>query len=74
MQAKEAFRYVLDHSSKSQRQVSRELNRVDTFISSMLANERVPGLQAMANIASVCGFDLVLVNRSTGETIPIDKA
>lgn len=72
MQAQEAFRYVLDNSGKSQRQISRDLGKVDTFISSMLSGKRTPGLQLMANVADVCGYDLLLVNRQTGEAIPID--
>lgn len=73
MQAQEAFRYVLDNSGKSQRQISRDLGKVDTFISSMLSGGRTPGLQLMANVSDVCGYDLVLVNRSTGETIKLDS-
>ena len=73
MQAQEAFRYALDNSGKSQRQISRDLGKVDTFISSMLSGGRTPGLQLMANVADVCGYDLLLVDRTTGDTIKIDS-
>lgn len=72
MQAIDSFRYVLDKSGKSQRAISRELGKVDTFVSSMLAARRTPGMQLMADVCNVCNYDLVLVDRATGDTIKID--
>lgn len=74
MESKEALRYVVNHSGKSQRAISVELGKVPTYISATFTQGSIPTVETLANVANVCGYDLLLVNRETGETISIDPA
>ena len=73
MDSREALRYVLSRSNKPKTTVSQELGKSAGYINTYVSMGKVPGLDTMASIANVCGYDLVLVDRSTGETIKIDS-
>ena len=72
MDSSEVLRYVVNHSGKSQRAISIELGKVPTYISSTFTQRSIPTIETMANIANVCGYDLVLIKRSSNEQIRID--
>lgn len=72
MDSREVLRYVVNQSGKSQRAISIELGKVPTYISATFTQGSIPTIETLANIANVCGYDLALINRATGETIAID--
>lgn len=73
MDSREALRYVLYRSNKPKTTVSQELGKSAGYINTYVSMGKVPGLDTMASIADVCGFDLVLVDRESGESIRIDS-
>ena len=72
MESKEALRYIIGRSGKPKTKISLELGKTSGYINAYLSIGRTPGMDVFASIADVCGYDLLLVNRETGETIPID--
>ena len=72
MESKEALRYIIDQSGKPKTRISLELGKTSGYINAYLSIGRTPGMDVFASIADVCNYDLVLVDRSTGETIKID--
>ena len=72
MESKEALRYIIDQSGKPKTRISLELGKTSGYINAYLSIGRTPGVDVLASIADVCNYDLVLVDRSTGETIKID--
>lgn len=73
MESKEALRYIIDQSGKPKTRISLELGKTSGYINAYLSIGRTPGMDVFASIANVLGYDLLLVNRQTGETIPIDS-
>ena len=61
-----AIRHMVATDRKTLSQVSRELNRGRSFISVMFRDGTTPRLDLMAKIASVCGYDLVLLGHGEG--------
>lgn len=72
MDSKEAMRYIIEKSGKPKTRISLELGKTQGYINSYLTVGRSPGVDVLASIADVCNYDLVLVDRATGETIKID--
>lgn len=72
MESKEALRYIIDRSGKPKTKISLELGKTSGYINAYLSIGRTPGMDVLSSIADVLGYDLLLVNRETGETIPID--
>lgn len=71
MKARQALYKIVESSGKSRIQVSSELGRSRNYITNYFVNDMNPGADTLAQIADVCGWDMVLRNRSTGEEIPI---
>jgi len=72
MDARETLRYLIDQSGKPKTTISTDLGKSQGYINSYLTIGRAPGVDVLANIADVCGYDLVIVNRETGQTTRID--
>ncbi|MBR3159227.1 MAG: hypothetical protein IKF14_09020 [Atopobiaceae bacterium] len=70
MKAKDAVSEVVALSGKSAITVSREMGRADTFISMTISRKSVPKLDTFAELAAVCGYELVLMGN--GEQITIE--
>jgi len=52
----ELIREMVSASGYSMREVSRRIGRTDNYLSAMLRNGSVPGVDLFARIAGVCGF------------------
>ena len=70
MKANDAMRHIIKKSGSSQRQVSRDLGRADTYISARLVTGAEPSCALMSDIARACGYSLQLVGH--GETLTLD--
>ena len=72
MDSDAALRHMIAVSRKSQRQISRDIGKTDTFISATLSKRQGahPSCALMSDIARACGYDLQLVGH--GETITLD--
>lgn len=72
MDAREALRYIIERSGKPKTSISTALGKSQGYINAYLTVGRSPGVDVLASIASECNYDLVLVDRSTGDAIKID--
>jgi DNA-binding phage protein len=59
MDASDAIRTMIKASGKSARQVSREIDRAETFISASLAQSTCPRSDTLVKIADACGYKIV---------------
>ena len=73
MKVNEAISHMLETSGRSAYNVSLAMNRAHSYINSLSKRKGFVSAHVLASIADVCGYDLLLVNRQTGETIPIDS-
>lgn len=71
MQAQDVMRYMVDMCGKSQREISRDMGKSDTYIGSSLAQGSKPTLDLVARVARVTGYRLILEG-SDGARFPID--
>ncbi len=69
MQVNTCIREMLNARSISPRRVSADLGRSPEYVRNVAAPGRSPALATVADIADVLGYDVVLVDRSTGSTI-----
>lgn len=69
MKAKDALSEIVAVSGKSPITVSREMGRADTFVSATISRGSVPKLDTFAEIAAICGFEVVLRNPTREITI-----
>ena len=72
MNARDAFILLCDKSGLSRAQLSKKIGRSRNFLSSYNNKKVTPGFDIYLDVADVCGFDLILRNRETGEEIMID--
>lgn len=72
MQPKEAVTYMMNSANKSMYTVSLETGHKASYVSSLMRRKGSISAPVLANIAYVCGYDLALINRETGEQIAID--
>lgn len=70
----EVLKVLVDSSGKSRRQISRELGRFDTYIQTTLGKQTVPGLSVTSQICKLCGYELVLREKETGNERVIDPS
>ena len=72
MDADAAVRHMIAVSGMSQRQISRDIGKTDTFVSATLSKRQGarPSCALMSDIAGACGYSLQLVGH--GETITLD--
>ena len=61
MEPLDAVRNAVHNSGKSMRAVSSDMGRSAGFVSSMLTQGSIPGVDTMAAIGSACGYSLALV-------------
>lgn len=72
MKANEALAYMLETSKRSAYNVSLALDKSHSYVNSLTKRKGNISSGVLADVANVLGYDLLLVNRSSGETIPID--
>lgn len=72
MKANEALAYMLETSKRSAYNVSLALDKSHSYINSLTKRKGNISSNVLASIADVLGYDLLLVNRQTGEAILID--
>lgn len=58
-------------SGKSKRQIARDMDRGDNYITSMIGRGSNPRADILVRIADACRFDLVAVNRKTRDLLPV---
>lgn len=71
MQAQYVIRYMVDTCGKSQREISRDMGKSDTYIGSSLAQGSKPTLDLVARVAKATGYRLMLQDEA-GTLFPID--
>ena len=69
MDSREAIEKMCAEAGKSQRQVSADIGRNPTFLSTTFRKGSTPRVDTMSAIARACGFELVL--RGHGVTIEL---
>ena len=69
MRGIDALRAVVDGSGRSQRDVSAALGHAPTYVSTLLAQGSQPGVDRLAEVASLCGYRIQIVGH--GEVIEI---
>jgi len=60
MDASEALRRMIRMSGKSNRQISREIGKADSFVSASLAQGVRPRIDTFARIAEACGYEVLV--------------
>jgi IS30 family transposase len=60
MDPTEALKRMVALSGKSNREISRDLGRAESFVSATLARGARPRIDTYARMAEVCGYELVL--------------
>ena len=63
MSAQELIRYMLSKAGMSMLSVSRALGKSDNYLSVMRRNGTRPSFALMAEIASICGFGMLIGGR-----------
>lgn len=69
MDAKKAVPVMLHHAGLSAYKASLKLGKVHSYLSGPARGQTVQSLQTVADVGGVCGVDVVLVDRATGETL-----
>ena len=72
MDARKVIADVVADSGMSKYRVSLNLGRDRSFISSTVAQGKIPTIETMAEIGDVTGHDVIVRNRKTGREITID--
>ena len=63
MDANEVIRRMLRMSGKSNRQVSREIGKAESFVSASLSQGVRPRIDTFAHIAEACGYEVLVRSR-----------
>lgn len=74
MQVDRVIREIVKRSSQSMRGVSRMLGKGQSWCKVVSLPGRSPALSTVVDIADVCGYDLVVRCRETGEELLIDPS
>lgn len=72
MGLKDALRYVVESTGKSQREISLALGKRDTWLNQAITRQKSISTERVAYIASLCGWELRFRKRGTDECIVID--
>ena len=72
METNEAVRKMLESSGMSMYRASLAMGKAHSYVSVMLTRSGGIGAPTLAHLADVCGYDLLLVDRMTGDTIKLD--
>lgn len=70
MQVNRVVGALVDHSPLTGEQASAALGHSRSYIS-MIKQRRAPTLATVADVADVCGCDVVIVDRATGERVGV---
>ena len=73
MKVNDAILHMLETSKRSAYNVSLAMGKAHSYINSLSKRKGFVSAHVLASIADVCGYDLLLVNRQTGEATPIDS-
>ena len=71
MQVDKVVKAIVDYSPMTGEQTSAALGRARSYISIVGARGRTPSIATVADVADVCGVDVVLVDRATGERVGV---
>lgn len=69
MQVNEVIRSMLDARGASARGTSLDLGRAPSYMQTVASPKRVPSIATVADVADVLGYDLAIVDRTTGEEL-----
>ena len=69
MQVDRVIRALIDHSGMSGNAVSAALNRSREWARITSQPGRVPRIDTVADVADVAGCEVVIIDRTTGETV-----
>ena len=72
MQPLDAIRKMLDDSHITPYAAGIATGYSHTYVSNLFNRGTIPGVDRMATIANACDYDLVLIPRNGGDSIPID--
>ncbi len=72
MKAPEAIRFMIAQSGKTAVQASKEMERSPSFITSTLTKRTSPRVETFALMCDVFGYELQIVDKTTGDVINID--
>ena len=70
----EVMKEMVAESGKSHRELASELGRSSTYVSvamTNVCNGKDVGVERFLAIADACGYDVVVVSRSTGESVTL---
>lgn len=72
MDAVKAIRRMTDSAGVSHAALSRSMNRAYKYVDNLLSMQRDPSLSIAAELASVCGWRLVLEREDGSERIELE--
>lgn len=72
VEPKDVLSALVKNSGKSMRTISMAIGRSPNFLASTTQKRSTPHCETVANVADVCGYDLLLRKRSDGSEIIID--
>lgn len=67
MRSCEVMRCISQHAHISGRELSRQLGHVETWATNSFG--RIPKLDTLADVADVCGCDVLIIDRATGAEV-----
>lgn len=71
MTSVDAMRAVVERSAMSQASISQAMGRAPSYVSVLLSKPSDLRGGTMASLANVCGCELVVVDRATGERVAV---
>lgn len=72
MGLQDAIRHVVGSTGKSQREMSLELGKRETWLNQAITRQKSIAANRVAYIANACGWTLRFRNRKTGECVELD--
>lgn len=72
MDVRNALTHAIESSGMTRYAVAKKLGKSTNYIYNLFNKDTSPSFVTIANIADVCGHDVILKSRETGEEIPLD--
>ena len=72
MEPKDVLPELVKGSGRSMRTISVQMDRTSNYLAAVVQRKSIPKYDTMAEIADVCGYDLLLRRRDDGTEIIID--
>lgn len=69
MQVDSILRYIMEHTGKSMREISKDMGMSDWWAKTVSSPGRSPQLATVTRVADLAGLDVALVDRETGEVV-----